>query len=202
MLRVGHLSGHTKQTESSRPKTPSCADQSRQESADKGGPILLKDLAVLFKVVNSCRRMPSRKCEHSRQRSRCKECLGRASAPTSASGASARNVGDRRSASTTASGASARSAWGRASAPASARRARPGTAGDPAYASITAKRVLEPMQRMRGSSICPHERRKSECKQCDGDRRYVDLTEKAVIGRHLMRERPRGITSAKRVPPP
>ena len=45
---------------------------------------------------------------------------GRASAPTSARRASARNAGDRRYASMTAAGASARSAWGRASAPTSA----------------------------------------------------------------------------------
>jgi hypothetical protein len=47
---------------------------------------------------------------------------GRASAPTSATRASAKNVGERRYVSITVAGASAWSAWGRASAPTSAAR--------------------------------------------------------------------------------
>jgi hypothetical protein len=64
---------------------------------------------------------------------------GRASAPTSASRASARNAADRRYASMTAEGASARSAWGRASAPTSAARASARNAADRRYASMTAR---------------------------------------------------------------
>ena len=85
------------------------------------------------------------------------------SARTNASGAHARSAGGRASARSNTKGADARGAGARASASTSASGAHAGVAGARASARNCARGAIA---RSAGGRLCPHQRRRSDCKEC------------------------------------